>query len=193
MINKFLRPYLILDKILWLLEKKKFNSVGKGVSIGASFDFYGHKYINIGNNVLSRNGLKLHAWKEYKGKIISENPNLTIEDRVSFGDNCYVTCSNSIKIGQGTLIGDNVFITDNNHGKSDKFDITLPPAERDIYSKGSVEIGENVWIGRNVSIMPDVKIGDGVVIGANSVVTKNIPPYCIIAGSPAKIIRKIEL
>ncbi|HFI0645868.1 TPA: DapH/DapD/GlmU-related protein [Streptococcus suis] len=187
------RPYIILDKIFWIFKKKKFGSVGKAISIGSSFDFYGEEFISIGNNVVARNGLKLHAWKEYKGKKFDENPKLIIGEGVSFGDNCYVTCSNSITIGKGTLMGDNVFITDNYHGKSDYNDINLPPAEREIFSKGPVEIGENVWIGRNVSIMPGIIIGDGVVIGANSVVTTNIPPYCIIAGSPAKIIRKIEL
>ena len=47
-----------------------------------------------------------------------------------------------------------------------------------------------VWIGENVTILPGVKIGDGVIIGKCSVVTKDIPPYCIVGGNPAKIIRK---
>lgn len=57
-------------------------------------------------------------------------------------------------------------------------------------SKGDTIIGNDVWIGNNVTIMPGVKIGDGAVIGTNSTVTKDVAPYIIIAGNPAKFIRK---
>jgi acetyltransferase-like isoleucine patch superfamily enzyme len=66
------------------------------------------------------------------------------------------------------------------------------PSERDLYSKGSVTIEDNVWIGDKVTILPNVRIGEGSVIGANSVVTKDIPPFCVAAGNPAKIIRKLN-
>jgi acetyltransferase-like isoleucine patch superfamily enzyme len=56
-------------------------------------------------------------------------------------------------------------------------------------TKGDVTIGNDVWIGRNVMIISGVKIGDGSVIGAGSVVTKDVPPYAIAAGNPARIVR----
>jgi virginiamycin A acetyltransferase len=59
----------------------------------------------------------------------------------------------------------------------------------EIRSKGSVQIGHDVWIGVNVTILSGVKIGNGVVIGANSIVTKDIPAYSIVGGNPAKIIK----
>lgn len=62
-----------------------------------------------------------------------------------------------------------------------------------VYKYGNVEIGDNCWIGANVFINPGVKIGDFVVIGANSVVTKDIPSYSIAVGSPAKIIKKLDI
>jgi virginiamycin A acetyltransferase len=60
----------------------------------------------------------------------------------------------------------------------------------DMPIKGDTVIGNDVWIGQNVTFMPGVKISDGAIIGANSVVAKDVPPYHIVAGNPAKIIRK---
>lgn len=124
-------------------------------------------------------------------KKFFNTPNLLIGNYTSFGDNCYITCANKIVIGNNVLIGDNVFITDNFHGRSSKNECNIPPAERELWSKGPVIVEDNVWIGRNVSIMPDVTIGRGTVIGANSVVTKDIPEFSVVVGSPARVIRKI--
>jgi len=57
-------------------------------------------------------------------------------------------------------------------------------------TKGNTEIGNDVWIGFDATIMPGVKIGDGAIIGSKSVVTKDVEPYCIVGGNPAKPIRK---
>ena len=65
-----------------------------------------------------------------------------------------------------------------------------PPSIKDLPIKGDTIIGNDVWIGENVTIMPGVKIGDGVIIGKCSLVTKDIPPYFIVGGNPAKIIKK---
>jgi len=64
------------------------------------------------------------------------------------------------------------------------------PDKKDLPLKGDTIIGNDVWIGQNVTILPGVHIGDGVIIGANSVVGNNVEPYTIIAGNPAKKIRK---
>lgn len=64
------------------------------------------------------------------------------------------------------------------------------PALTDLSFKGDTVIGNDVWIGQNVTVMPGVHIGDGAIIGANTTVTKDIPPYCIAGGNPAKIIKK---
>lgn len=66
----------------------------------------------------------------------------------------------------------------------------VTPKLEDLPFKGDTIIGNDVWIGQNVTILPGVHIGDGAIIGANSVVTKDIPEYHIAGGNPCKIIRK---
>ena len=64
------------------------------------------------------------------------------------------------------------------------------PALSDLPIKGDTVIGNDVWIGQNATIMPGVHIGDGVIIGANSTVAGEVQPYTIVAGNPARLIRK---
>ncbi len=64
------------------------------------------------------------------------------------------------------------------------------PALTDLPLKGDTVVGNDVWIGQHVTVMPGVKIGDGAIIAAHSVVTKDVPAYHIAGGNPAKIIRK---
>ena len=66
----------------------------------------------------------------------------------------------------------------------------LAPVTKELPLKGDTVLGNDVWIGQNVTILPGVHIGDGAIIGLNSVVTKDVPPYTIVAGNPAKIVRK---
>lgn len=107
------------------------------------------------------------------GKNFFANYNCTILDvgKVTFGDNC--------------LLAPNVAIYTAGHP-------IHPDARNSAYEYGiDVTIGNNVWIGGNVVIMPGVTIGDCCVIGAGSVVTKDIPAWTIAAGNPARVIRKI--
>ena len=64
------------------------------------------------------------------------------------------------------------------------------PAQSDLPLKGDTIIGNDVWIGQNATILPGVHIGDGTIIGANAVVGSNVEPYTIVAGNPAKPLRK---
>lgn len=66
----------------------------------------------------------------------------------------------------------------------------VTPKLSDLPLKGDTVVGNDVWIGQNVTVLPGVHIGDGAIIGANSVVSKDVPPYHIVGGNPVKIIRK---
>ena len=108
---------------------------------------------------------------------------------VHFGSNIYanfnLTCVDDghIYVGDWTQFGPNVTIATANH-----------PLNADLRAKAlqynkDVHIGENSWIGADVTILPGVTIGKNVVVGAGSVVTKDIPPFSIFGGVPAKLIR----
>ncbi len=96
-----------------------------------------------------------------------------------------ISSINRIEIGEWRLTGKWVTITDHSHGTTNMTDLIKRPIERPLYSKGPIRIGNNVWIGDKVTILPSVTIGDGVVVAANSVVSKDIPSYTVAAGNPA--------
>jgi maltose O-acetyltransferase len=92
---------------------------------------------------------------------------------------------NKVQIGKGCRISHNVRM----YTRSLEGDSDLSDPQKQIAKTGDIIIGDWVWIGANVFINPGVTIGDHSVIGANSVVTKDIEPYAIVGGVPAKLIR----
>lgn len=123
----------------------------------------------------------------YNSKIICYSPcKIFIGNNVSCVWNVVFDCysTGTIALGNDVIIGPNVYITNHNHGYNKDTVI-----RKNKYIGGDTIIGNDVWIGANVTILRGVTIGDGAVIGAGSVVTKNVPPYSIVAGVPAKIIK----
>jgi maltose O-acetyltransferase len=91
-----------------------------------------------------------------------------------------------LKVGKDVMMGPYVVIIGDNH----RFDnLDLPMRLQGTQEYPPVRIGDDVWIGARAIILPGLTIGNGAIIGAGSVVTKDVPPYAICAGNPAKIIR----
>jgi lipopolysaccharide O-acetyltransferase len=126
--------------------------------------------------------------------IIDSKVNKAILDigrNVEINDYVHIGVADSVSIGDNTLIASKVFISDHNHGSYSGDHQSNPnstPISRTLISK-KVSIGNNVWIGEFVSILPGVTIGDGSIIGAMSVVTKDIEANSIAVGTPAKVIK----
>lgn len=165
----------------------EFKSFGKSYIQPAIGLLKGAKYISIGDHSVLRNNVKLTAWDCYRGDTFI--PEIIIGNGCSIGEGSHITAINKIIMGNNVRSGKNVLITDNAHGESVCDFLEIAPNMRPLYSKGPVIIGDNVWIGEKASIMPCVCIGCGAIIAANSVVTKDIPPYCVVAGVPAKVVK----
>lgn len=123
------------------------------------------------------------------GVIIEFGENVQVNDYV------HITGINNVRIGNNVLIASKVFISDHNHGYY-KGDVPqsspLEAPDQRALSVGEVIIEDNVWLGEFVAVMPDVTIGKGSIIGSMSVVTKNIPPYSIAVGTPARVIKRFN-
>lgn len=171
-------------------KSKQFSSFGKHSTITpVTRNIFGAKYIKIGDNVTIGKGVTLSAWDKYLGQRFK--PSLVIGNNSSVGDHSHITTVNSIKIGNNVRMGKKILITDNAHGASSFELLDIAPNKRPLFSKGPVIIDDNVWIGEKSSIMPGVHVGKGVIIAANSVVTKDVPSYCVVAGVPAIVIKKL--
>ena len=111
--------------------------------------------------------------------------NIKIGKNVFINACCRFQDQGGIEIGDGSLIGHNTTIATLNHD--------FNPDKRANLHPSPVKIGKNVWIGSDSTILPGVEIGDGAIIGAGSVVTKNVPANSIAVGSPARVIKQIEI
>lgn len=113
--------------------------------------------------------------------------------KLSSGRNLYlgigsvVVARESITIGENVLIAEHVTIRDQDH--------TIAPTEdqgRVGFTTSPIVIGDNVWLGANVTVTQGVTIGNNVVVGANSVVSRNLPDSCVAVGAPARVVRHLK-
>lgn len=156
----------------------------------------GRRGIYIGRNVHFVNGSKIKL-----GNNISVRPDcdLFADDIFAIGDNSDIGTRNRIVgdviIGKSVLFGPDNYICSKDHCYKN---IGIPIMNQGAYSPNhnghkELMIGDGSWIGTHVAIIGDVHIGRNCVIGANSVVTKDIPDYCVAVGNPARIIKKFDL
>lgn len=172
------------DKLYSGYVGSRFTHFGHSYILWHAYHLKGTQYISIGDGSILESGLQLTAWK-----IGVDEPRISIGNGCMIRRDNHITAVKRITIGNNLLTGTNVLITDNSHGDTSYASLLTPPTLREVKFKGPVNIGNNVWLGNNVCVLPGVTIGDGVVVGANSIVTHDIPAYCVAAGIPAKVIK----
>jgi len=124
------------------------------------------------------------------GAEIGENCNICshcfIESKTKIGNN--VTIKNGVQIWDGIEIQDNVFVGPNVTFTNDRF----PVSRAKEFKLEGILVKKGAAIGANATILPGVTLGEGCLVAAGSVVTKDVPPHTLVAGNPAKIVRKLK-
>jgi acetyltransferase-like isoleucine patch superfamily enzyme len=184
------RLNLLLTRCLSLWHGLKFVRVGARVLIRRPRMILGGHHITLGSDFDAFPGLRIEAFDRHLDKHFS--PCITIGDRVSINYDCHIGCVNQITIGNDVLLASRVYISDHSHGAPDYHDIYLPPSERKVISKGPVVIEDGAWIGEGACILPGVRIGRHAIIGANAVVTRDVLPYTIVGGVPARVLKALS-
>jgi len=151
----------------------------------------GRRWMQIGPGLTTGPGLRLDAFP-----ISPENgPVLRIGRDVQINDYVHIGAVHSVIIGDRVLIASKVFISDHNHGKTKGPGAhdhpNIPPISRQLVH-AEVVIEDDVWIGEFVSVLPGVRIGKGSIVGTMSVVTRDVPAYTMVSGSPARILKRFN-
>jgi galactoside O-acetyltransferase len=157
------------------LLRSSFSSFGKNMSVHPAVKISGAKNISIGNN-FSTIGIAY---------LIANDGILEIGDNLSLNTNVRIDASSGrIIIGNNVSIGPNVVLRSADHGTAPGKLINKQP-----HVGGTIIIHDDVWIASNAVILKNVELGEGCVVAAGAVVTKDVPPYSIVGGIPAKILR----
>lgn len=140
----------------------------------------------IKNNGYIETGPKLRIQKGMRMELLDKNSEIIIGENVSIGQNFHITSGGKLLIGSNVTISGNIFITNIDHNYTD---IAIPILEQKNIIRETI-IGDNCFIGYGACIQSGTKLGKQCIVGANAVVRGEFPDYCVIAGVPAKIIKK---
>lgn len=155
---------------------------GRKSYVGPGYDFL---FVSLNNiTVGDKVSIGRNAWIQ-----TTKKGSIKIGDRTSIGRRCTISSLDTITIGKDCMLSFNVSILDHDHEVQDP---NVKPSEGKLTLGSPVHIGDECFIGANACILKGVVLGKHCVVGANSVVTKSFPKYSVIAGNPAKLIKKIR-
>jgi acetyltransferase-like isoleucine patch superfamily enzyme len=183
----------VINKIhsLWLSWTYPFASVGSRFSVHYSCDLRRSvaAHMKVGNRVRLHRGVSL----DISGVPENNEPVIVLEDGCGITRNSIISAKNRISIARGTMLGPNALITD--HDDAD-VGIADPSGHSGITDRGTIRIEEGCWIGRGAAVISsqgELVIGRNSVVAANSVVRQSIPPYSVVTGNPAKVVKQFDL
>jgi len=185
----FIKPFLKKSKGFVFAEKGAKVQFGHKIKAGSGLNLMAYSTINalsydgveIGNNFT----LGKYAIIECTGVLRNVGNSLKIGNNVGINHYCFIGVRGDIVIGDNVIFGPRVNVFSENHNYSN---LEIPIKNQGV-TKDKTVIGNDVWIGANVSITSGVTVGDGSIIAAGAVVTKDVPPYSIVGGVPAKVLK----
>lgn len=152
-------------------------TIGNDTSLDHDVELRGGSKMIVGNNVRIVKNATVKC---------GEYGDVRIGDRTLISEGCIL--NGDVRIGEDVVLGPRVFLNESDHGYSRR-DI---PINQQGGEGGTIIIERNVWLGYNVSVLKKVTIGEGAIIGTNGVVTKDVAPFSIMVGIPAKVLRMRE-
>lgn len=145
----------------------------------------GARFVSIGCESFFHEGLLIFVSEAHPGVT----PELVVGDRCNFGADAFISCTRSIRIGNDVLTSSRIFIGDSYHGYSDA---SQPIKNQPMEGDAPVVIGDGCFLGIGCVILPGVTLGRNCVVAANAVVTKSFPDHAVVAGTPARMIKRYD-
>ncbi len=165
---------------------RRFQHFGAGSSISFPVTaLYGERWIRIGSNTLLGPRCSLSAGLA-PDQVVVNDPAVVIGDRCMIGANSGIVSHHEIVIGNDVWTGHQVYITDANHGYEDIHEVI----GRQLQPARPVSIGDGCWLGHGSTILPGTRLGRHVVVAAGAVVSGEVPDFSVVAGVPARVIRR---
>jgi acetyltransferase-like isoleucine patch superfamily enzyme len=165
---------------------RRFGALGRGACLlfppGA---VYNEHLIRIGDETIVGPGVSLSAGMA-PGQVMPTHPVVSIGSRCLIGRGSHIVGHWEIVLGDDIQTGPYVYITDQNHTYLDPFE----PIGRQWPTEAAVRVGSGSWLGANAVILPGAQIGEHVVVAAGAVVLGEVPDRCVVAGVPARIVRR---
>ncbi|ADY12215.1 acyltransferase [Sphaerochaeta globosa] len=168
--------YMIFFHPILLLDNPR-----KSLLVRRHSDIRYHKKIVFGQNNRLGEHLRINFY--------NSNARLVFGNNVYIGNRNSFLLGGSISIGNNTILASDILITSQNHGMDPEHEL---PYSKQNLTCSEVRIGEGCWIGEKVIILPGRSIGDKSIVAAGSVITKDIPPYTVVAGNPAIIKKRYD-
>lgn len=190
-------PLLLIPRVLsrlntyWLSHTYPFCSLGK--------NFYAHyssdirrpivRHIKIGNDV----SIDRDVWLNIPFIPETSAPAIILEDGVKIGRRVMFSAKNRIHVGRDTVFGPSVLLMDHNHAFED---VSNAIGLQGVTEGGTIRIEQGCWLGFGAAVVcskGELVIGRNSVIGANAMVTRSIPPYSVVAGNPARVVKQYDV
>lgn len=189
-------PIVLIPRVLnrfhslWLAHTYPFYSIGN--------NFYAHyscdirrpvaRHIKFGTDIF----LDRDVWLNIPFIPDNSEPTIILDDECKIGRGVTISAKNRIHVGRQTVFGPNVLLMDHNHAFED---VSIPIGWQGVTPGGTIKVEEGCWLGYGAAVLCNIGelvIGKNSVIGANTVVTRSIPPYSVVAGNPGRVVKHFD-